>query len=502
MNLAEAPDASASERVAPWLAFASVLLARAQEVMRMRRALGLVVTGVLVAGLLGGAALGSTGGARGDAADTVGGWTLEQQIGQLILFEVEVSNPRYLPPTGATGTAVDELLGLHDGHNLAGFTLEEGNRDLFLDPRLGEVGRQDILGVRPFVAVNEEGGTVQVAQQRTFDQDEDWIGCTNLGPLARFVQRDPVPWGGFRCVDATWPPPGEHSEREDRRYFPYLRDAFAMASGTSPGERWTPRQTRRHLEDVGRALVRINANLDLAPVLGVSDGTTTSSLLGDRVFADDPQTVTKYAAHFSEVIHEGSKDRVATVVKHFPGLGTVVMNTDDAPGVSAPRSELKRESLVPYEHLDRYDALAVMMSDAAVPGPTCPADATADECIAQPPASLTKAAYELLRSEPYGWDGVIVTDTLAGGAIIYGGRTIEQAASEAVAAGADLIEIKPTPPPGAAPDWAPSAEDNEATIAGAIAAIKAWAGDDEARLRQIEESATRVVTAKQMGLSV
>ena len=465
--------------------------------MSRRIAGSLFVLGLNVALVASSLGAGPAAGGTGGAAETVRGWSLEEQIGQLVLYEVEISNPRYLPGTGSTSAAVDELLQLVEHHNLAGFTLEEGNEALFVDPRLAEVEQHEARGVRPFVAVNEEGGTVQVAQERTFDQAHDWIGCTNLGPLTGYVQRDPVRWGDFKCVDNTWPPPGTHTEREDLRYFPYLRDAFAMASGTNPGERWTPKQTRRHLEDIGRALVRIHANLDLAPVLGVSDGTTTSSLLGDRVFADDPKTVTTYATAFSAGVHRGSRSRVATVVKHFPGLGTVTSNTDDAPGVSAPLAQLKQQSLVPYEHLDRYDAVAVMMSDAAVPGLTCPADATDEECIAQPPASLTRAAYELLRSEPYGWDGVIVTDTLSGGAVLYDGRTIEQAAREAVAAGADLIEIKPTPPPLAGPDWYPTAGDDTATIEGAVTAIERWAGDDPARLRQIEQSAIRVVRAKQ-----
>jgi beta-N-acetylhexosaminidase len=269
-----------------------------------------------------------------------------------------------------------------------------------------------------------------------------------------------------------------------------------MGSGTEPGEKWTPKQTTTQLEDVGRALVSIRTNLDLAPVLGISNGTTQASLLGDRVFGDTPKIVRTYAAAFSKGIREGSDGKVATVVKHFPGLGTVVSNTDDAPGVSAPLSELKQQSLKPYEHLDEYDPLMVMMSDAAVPGLTCPVKASPSECEAMPPASLTKAAYELLRSEPYGWEGVIVTDTLAGGAVIYDGRTITQAAREAVAAGADLIEIKPTPPPDAAADWAPTHEENVATIQGAIEAIKEWAGTNRSRLQQIEDSATRVVQAK------
>lgn len=428
-------------------------------------------------------------------AETVRGWSLREQIGQLILFEVEINNPRYVPPTGSTSTAIEELTALVRDHHLAGFTLEQGNEQLYLDPRFAEIENTERKGVRTFVAVNEEGGAVQVAQERTFDQAKDWIGCTNLGPIPDYTQRHPVPWDGFQCVDPTWPPPGTHTEAEDVHYFPYLRNAFAMASGTEPGERWTPRQTREHLEDVGRALERLHVNVDLAPVLGVSDGTTATSLLGDRVFADDPQTVIRYAAAFSRGIHEGSNDEVGTVVKHFPGLGTVVMNTDDAPGVSAPLSELRNRDLVPYEHLDRYDPLMVMMSDAAVPGLTCPADATEAECIAEPPASLTRAAYRLLRSE-YGWDGVIVTDTLAGGAIVNANRSVVDAAQQAVAAGADLIEIKPTPPPGAPESWAPTHQENVATIVGAIEAIEDWVGDNPKRRRQIEQSAIRVVEAK------
>jgi beta-glucosidase-like glycosyl hydrolase len=435
-------------------------------------------------------------GGRARAADVVEDWTLDEQIAQLILFEVEIDNPRYTPPSGTTGAAVDELLSLVRDQQVAGFTLEEGNEPLWLDPRFAEIAALHVNEVSPFVAVNEEGGTVQVAQERTFDQAKDWIGCTNIGPIPGYTQQHPVRWDGFECVDSTWPPPGTHTEAEDVHYFPYLRDAFAMGSGTAPGEKWTPKQTTQHLEDVGRALVSIHTNLDLAPVLGISDGTSTSSLLGDRVFGDDAKTVQTYAAAFSKGIREGSDGDVRTVVKHFPGLGTVQMNTDDAPGVSAPLSELKQQSLKPYEHLGEYDPLMVMMSDAAVPGLTCPADATDDECIEQPPASLTKAAYELLRAEPYGWDGVIVTDTLAGGAVLYDGRTITQAARQAVAAGADLIEIKPTPPPNAAADWAPTHEENVATIQGAIAEIKRWAGSSKRRLARIEASAIRVVASK------
>lgn len=159
-------------------------------------------------------------------------------------------------------------------------------------------------------------------------------------------------------------------------------------------------------------------------------------------------------------------------------------------------SELKKQSLVPYESLEQYDAMAVMMSNASVPGLTCPEDATKEECFTHPPATLTKAAYELLRSEPYGWEGVIVTDTLSGGSVIYDGRTLPQASRQAVAAGADLIEIQPVPPPGASENWYPSTQDNRRTLAAAIAKIRNWVGDDPDRREQITESAVRVVEAK------
>jgi hypothetical protein len=85
-------------------------------------------------------------GSGGEARDIVAGWSLEQQIGQLILYGVEVSNPRYVPGTGSTGAAVDEFVGLVEDYNLAGFTLEEGNRELFLDPSLSMVSDLDVGG--------------------------------------------------------------------------------------------------------------------------------------------------------------------------------------------------------------------------------------------------------------------------------------------------------------------------------------------------------------------
>jgi hypothetical protein len=185
--------------------------------------------------------------------------------------------------------------------------------------------------VHPLVAVNEEGGTVQVAAERIFDKKRDWIGCTNLGPRADYEQRQPVPWGNFKCnynspkngsgTNTPWPPPARHSERADVNYFPYLRDAFAMGSGMVAGQAWTADQTRQQLEDVGAALVRINTNVNLAPVLGISNGTYQATFLGGRVFADDPDTVVTYASAFSKGVHEGSDGRVATVVKHSPASG-------------------------------------------------------------------------------------------------------------------------------------------------------------------------------------
>jgi beta-N-acetylhexosaminidase len=117
---------------------------------------------------------------------------------------------------------------------------------------------------------------------------------------------------------------------------------------------------------------------------------------------------------------------VLAVVKHFPGLGGASGNTDYAPASTLSWSKLQTTGLVPFRSALSSGASAIMMSNATVPGLTAL------------PTSISPVAYDYLRTQ-LGFGGLIVTDSLAAGALsaIHLGPPL--ASAKAIAAGADLV---------------------------------------------------------------
>lgn len=159
-------------------------------------------------------------------------------------------------------------------------------------------------------------------------------------------------------------------------------------------------------------------DLNFAPVLAVGGGA-----LGDRSYGDDPAVVTERAALFVDAMQGAG---VLPVLKHFPGLGSVGVNTDEGVAVTPPLDDLRARDLVPYARLLADDPVGVMVSHVRIPGLT-----------GDTPASLTPATYRLLEDE-FGFDGLVVTDSLGAGAVASNWSTSD-AAVLAVQAGADMV---------------------------------------------------------------
>ncbi len=393
----------------------------------------------------------------------------------MLMLEFHIGVDRYQADKGGDHRlAIADMTGLAVDFDLGGFVVEHHNDALLLDPDFAAVRSVVGLdGLQPLVAVNEEGGRVQIAADWWYDHDATWIGCTSLGPIAGYRANHPNSSTSWTCPDHGW--------EDGAHYLPFLRSAHLM------GARWTEDETAAHAEDIGRALAVLNVTVDLAPVLGVSDGTSAASALGDRTFADDPNRVAAWAAAFSRGIRSGSGGRVATIVKHFPGLGSVTANTDDDPARSPPLADLVRRDLVPYERsVDQYyEASGVMMSNAMVPGLTCPESDPA--CTV--PATLAPNAYRLLR-DAYGWDGLVMTDTLQTPAVLGEARAMAEAAVAAVDAGADMVLVKP-----ASND--PSLDDHRQILSAVRDALLAWVeAAPEQRRPRIALSLARIEAAK------
>jgi beta-N-acetylhexosaminidase len=155
----------------------------------------------------------------------------------------------------------------------------------------------------------------------------------------------------------------------------------------------------------GRALAEAGVDVDLAPVLDVGSGP-----LGSRHFARPG-----LALAFARGLRRGG---TASCVKHFPGLGTASVSTDESPQV---RARLTVRELAAFGAATRAGVLCVMVGHAFYPR------------FGRWRASFSPRAYRLLRRT--GFDGVAITDSVS----VFGSRYAASSAVLAIRAGADLV---------------------------------------------------------------
>ncbi|KLI06606.1 MULTISPECIES: glycoside hydrolase family 3 N-terminal domain-containing protein [Mycolicibacterium] len=191
-------------------------------------------------------------------------------------------------------------------------------------------------------------------------------------------------------------------------------------------------QTKSVDEVYGIALERgtkmrgLGITVDFAPVVDVTSD-PDDTVIGDRSFGDDPAKVTEYAGAYARGLRDAG---VLPVLKHFPGHGHGSGDSHTAGVVTTPPlAELQNNDLVPYRTLTTQAPVAVMVGHLEVPGLT-----------GSDPASLSPAAYDLLRSGNYGgpgFNGVIYTDDLSSMAAINQRYGVAAAVLKALQAGAD-----------------------------------------------------------------
>lgn len=205
---------------------------------------------------------------------------------------------------------------------------------------------------------------------------------------------------------------------------------LAAVIGSQPAAR-TLAQTRTADEvygialQRGQAMRRLGVTIDFAPVVDVTDA-AADSVIGDRSFGADPQTVTEYAGAYARGLRDAG---VLPVLKHFPGHGSASGDSHAQGVVTPPLAELENVDLVPYRTLTTQAPVAVMVGHMQVPGLT-----------GSDPASLSPAAYALLRSGGYGgppFGGPVFTDDLSGMRAITDRYGVPDAVLRALQAGAD-----------------------------------------------------------------
>jgi beta-N-acetylhexosaminidase len=189
----------------------------------------------------------------------------------------------------------------------------------------------------------------------------------------------------------------------------------------------TPEQVLDIAKQRGEQMRKLGVTVDFAPDTDVTDE-PDDEVIGDRSFGSTPDTVTQYAGAYAQGLRDAG---VLPVLKHFPGHGHGSGDSHTGGVVTPPLASLMNDDLVPYRTLTTQGPVAVMVGHLQVPGLT----------VGDDPASLSKPAYDLLRSGAYGgpgFDGVVFTDDLTGMAAISAHYGVADAALRAIQAGADV----------------------------------------------------------------
>ena len=229
------------------------------------------------------------------------------------------------------------------------------------------------------------------------------------------------------------------------------------------GARGDVEEARQLGGTIGAYLHQYGFALDFAPVADLWTN-PQNSVIGSRSFGSDPALVSEMVLAVIDGLHE---EGVLSCIKRFPGHGDTRGDSHDG-YVLLERSweELLERELIPFvDNLDSTDL--VMVAHILLP------QITGDGLPASLSAELITGR---LRGE-LGYDGLVVTDSLAMGAIT-DQYTSAQAAVLAVEAGADLLLMP---------------QDYTAAFDGVLDAVRQGEVDES----RLDESVLRILRAKQ-----
>src|SRR5439155_8677555 len=172
-------------------------------------------------------------------------------------------------------------------------------------------------------------------------------------------------------------------------------------------------------------------NLNLAPVVDVTH--VYNPQLYTSTYGNTADLVIKMATAYLQGLQKSGK--VLGTLKHFPGLGDVGVDPHSGvPHLTRSLSDLERIDWAPYRTLiQQGDVHAIMVTHEIVPA--------VDNTI---PSSLSAKLVTGVLRQKFGFDGVIMTDSLTmEGITAYYSEA--QAAALAVEAGSDLLMGATTP---------------------------------------------------------
>lgn len=191
------------------------------------------------------------------------------------------------------------------------------------------------------------------------------------------------------------------------------------------GKGGDPQEARRCGRTIGTYLKRYGFDVDLAPVADVNTN-PSNPVIGTRAFSPDPSVAAQMVVAYLRGLRDAG---VAGCVKHFPGHGDT--RTDTHFGYAQTRKtweEMLDCEILPFKAAIENDVPMIMTAHIAAPAVT----GTSIPSTLSPVILTDKLRGEL------GYDGVIITDGMAMGAITRQYKPA-QATLLSLHAGADII---------------------------------------------------------------
>lgn len=209
-------------------------------------------------------------------------------------------------------------------------------------------------------------------------------------------------------------------------FLPHAPSAMALGALSDPQDTAAKFAEQAALQTgaaVARGLASLGINWNFAPVADVNNN-PRNPVIAERSFGADPQRVALLArAWMQGALQEG----VACCLKHFPGHGdTHVDSHHQLPYVDKSLAQLEQLELVPFRQL-ASQAPAMMTAHIVYP-----------QLDPDVPATLSRRILTDLLRERFGFQGVLITDSLMMQAV-QSRFGYERAAIMALQAGADMV---------------------------------------------------------------